>query len=159
MAKSRSRRRTRDLSNVAKRSLRSNGRHWSDTLPVSARRPWAARLLVRRPDLRLVEDRRTWAPVPRLHRVAKQVSGHPSYRLVPTPPRSARSLLRSPVNLPARSTRNMASPTHSISFEYPRRIVICVRRKRRQEVLHALKKTGKSGQRRPRRNPYSEVNC
>lgn len=45
------------------------------------------------------------------------------------------------------------------AFAVPDRVLICVRRKRRKEVLHALKKTGKGGQKRPRRNWYSDVTC
>lgn len=37
--------------------------------------------------------------------------------------------------------------------------IICARRKQRKEVLHALKKTGQTGQRRPRRNQYSNIKC
>lgn len=46
-----------------------------------------------------------------------------------------------------------------LSFDYPKRVILCVRRKVRKEVLHALRKTGKGGQKRPRRTPYSNVRC
>ena len=46
------------------------------------------------------------------------------------------------------------------SFEAPRSVVICVRRKQRREVLFATRKTGKGGRaRRHRRNYYSNVRC
>jgi len=48
-----------------------------------------------------------------------------------------------------------------IGFQYPWQVMICVRRKRRKEVLHALKKTGGRGapHKKPRRNYWSEVRC
>lgn len=45
------------------------------------------------------------------------------------------------------------------AFTAPERVLICVRRKRRKEVLHALRKTGISGQRRPRRSFSSTISC
>lgn len=50
--------------------------------------------------------------------------------------------------------------THGLKFAVPREVSICVRRKERKEVLHALKKTGKGGSRAPRkRNNWSSVKC
>lgn len=46
-----------------------------------------------------------------------------------------------------------------IGFDEPDKVIVCVRRQRRKEVLHALNKTGKSGQKRPRRSEYSDVRC
>lgn len=46
-----------------------------------------------------------------------------------------------------------------VAFSAPRDVLICVRRKRRKEVLHAFRKTGRSGQRKPRFNRYSQVRC
>lgn len=46
-----------------------------------------------------------------------------------------------------------------LSFEAPKKVLICVRRKQRKEVLHALRKAGKFGQRRPRRSYYSDISC
>lgn len=45
------------------------------------------------------------------------------------------------------------------AFSAPSGVLICVRRKQRKEVLHALQKTGKVGQRRPRRSEFSSVQC
>lgn len=50
-------------------------------------------------------------------------------------------------------------PTSAIAFEEPRVAVVCVRRKIRKEVLHATGFAGKRGQRKPRYNEASEVNC
>jgi len=48
-----------------------------------------------------------------------------------------------------------------VGFSHPWQVIVCVRRKRRREVLHALRKTGRGGskQRKPRRNFWSEVRC
>lgn len=48
---------------------------------------------------------------------------------------------------------------HTVSFENARRLLICARRQIRSRVLHALRKTGKVGQARPRRNAFSDISC
>lgn len=47
----------------------------------------------------------------------------------------------------------------SLSFSVPNKVLICVRRKQRKEVLFAKRKAGRGGQKRPRRNWYSEISC
>lgn len=44
-------------------------------------------------------------------------------------------------------------------FRVPKKVAICIRRKMRKEVLHALRKAGKVGQKRPRRSYYSDIHC
>ena len=48
-----------------------------------------------------------------------------------------------------------------IGFDTPVHVLVCVRRKRRKEVLFAKRKTGRGGarQRRPRKNWFSNVHC
>lgn len=46
-----------------------------------------------------------------------------------------------------------------LSFAIPEKVTLCVRRKRRKEVLFAKKKAGKTGQRKPRRNYWSSISC
>lgn len=49
-----------------------------------------------------------------------------------------------------------------VGFTLPWQVIICVRRKRRREVLHALNIAGRSGVgrgKRQHRNEYSEVRC
>jgi len=49
---------------------------------------------------------------------------------------------------------------HSLSFAQPRQVTICLRRKVRKEVMHALNHAGKGGrQRKRRRNFWSDVSC
>lgn len=49
----------------------------------------------------------------------------------------------------------------SLAHEMPERVIACVRRKQRKEVLHAQRKTGRSGRitRRRRRNETSKYRC
>lgn len=93
-----------------------------------------------------IEDRRRWNP---------QRSQAPAKSFV-----SARHRLQA---VPSRGKASRPGsfywPTARIGFEYPRRVLICVRRSVRREVLHARGVAGKVGQRRPRRGPYSSVRC
>lgn len=80
----------------------------------------------------------------------------------PDPEVSSRSSRRSRVGLqlaklsgPAR--RKVASWT-ALQFQYPKYVMVCVRRRRRREVLFAKGKGG-GGKRRPRRNHFSDIRC
>lgn len=46
-----------------------------------------------------------------------------------------------------------------LAFKAPEYVSVCVRRQQRREVLHALQKAGKRGQKRPRRGTYTGVHC
>jgi len=46
-----------------------------------------------------------------------------------------------------------------MAFTAPAQTLVCVRRARRKEVLFAKKKTGKGGQRKPRRSTWSNYKC
>jgi len=48
---------------------------------------------------------------------------------------------------------------YQIAFSAPAETLVCIRRKRRKQVLFAKRKTGKGGQRRPRRSRWSDVKC
>lgn len=48
---------------------------------------------------------------------------------------------------------------YQLAFNAPQETLVCVRRSRRRQVLHALKKTGKGGQRKPRRSRWSDYKC
>ena len=50
-------------------------------------------------------------------------------------------------------------PALHVRYVVPRDAVICARRKIRKEVIFAKGKAGRGGQRRPRRNDYSNVVC
>lgn len=98
--------------------------------------------------LTVYEDRRLWNPVK------------------PSPARAfSRRVARivehnRNVNIPSRSShRSLPLPATRFAFSVPRDVIVCVRRKVRKEVIHASGRAGRRGQRRPRRNEYSDVRC
>jgi len=60
-----------------------------------------------------------------------------------------------------------ASPVHSvfsqtkaaIGFANPRRVLICLRRGVRRQIMHALGHAGRTGQKPPVKNWYSQISC
>lgn len=46
-----------------------------------------------------------------------------------------------------------------IRFRHPERLLICVKRSIRREVMFAKRKAGRSGQKRPKFNKYSHISC
>lgn len=65
-------------------------------------------------------------------------------------------------NAPGRSARKGRAPSlfnAQMAFNAPSETLVCVRRSRRRQVLFARKKTGKAGQRKPRRNQWSSYKC
>lgn len=87
-----------------------------------------------------VEDRRRFSP-----------AGHR---------RSARTLAGGHHRLKVSKPGKMHTFSPTVSFVDPKRVVVCVRRKTRAEVLHAKKKTGRGSRRKsPKRNWYSSISC
>jgi len=99
-----------------------------------------------------VEDRRTFHPLFDQRPVRSLRKW--SVRMAPKAPRGQKA-----VKLP--SGRLFDARREVFGFDAPEHVMVCVRRSRRKEVLHALKKTGKGGGRRrpPKRNAYSDVRC
>lgn len=96
--------------------------------------------------LSLIEDRRFFHPL-------VDVAPARSFRARP------RLVVHSP-NVNRNAVRNKFAVPSGIGFDVPRNVVICVRRKSRKEVLHALKFTGRgSGAGKKRRNYWSDVSC
>lgn len=87
------------------------------------------------PPLRAFEDRRQWHP----ERWGRPVLGFK---------RAATRLV-----VPSSPGPKL---THRIAFLDPRRVIVCLRRKARREVLHAL---GKGGGGNPKRKPTSNIEC
>lgn len=83
-----------------------------------------------------IQDRRTWHPQ-RTFRPAVSLSGNRTRMVVS----DARGL----------------SPR--VRFDASHRVVVCVRRKQRKEVMFALRKTGKGAKARRRRNRFSDMEC
>lgn len=99
------------------------------------------------------EDRRLFYPDD-LYSPARTRSGSQSYRLVAgTSPARKKNVSRysgfdRPSSVPWR-----------VGFASPSRVMVCIRRKIRRGVMHALGYAGKTGFRRSHRNYYSSVRC
>lgn len=98
--------------------------------------PLGARLL------RQIEDRRTW---------------HPAALTRPFLTTGLRSAARLTVKSSPHALRNDIS--NRVGFAVPKKVVVCVRRKQRKEVLHAMGKAGGRVSRRRRRNDASNIDC
>lgn len=75
---------------------------------------------------------------------------------------TSRNLLRpsfQPVYTPAGKFPKLYSSLPAVEPALKGRTLTCVRRKVREEVLHALRKTGKRGQKSPRWNLQSKIKC
>lgn len=111
-----------------------------------------ARLLLPRPtpfrDLSVYEDRRVYHPDP--VRPAAGFLGQRHRLVLP-------QVTKKPVGNGQRAS--FFQNRNRISFASPSSVLICVRRERRKEVLHALGKAGKRGQRKPRQSAYSDISC
>lgn len=98
-----------------------------------------------------LEDRRAFYPgdLPTNWAPARTVGGTAArLRVVP----GAR-----PRSLPTTQARTLW-PSAAIGFQNPPSVLICVRRQRRREVLHAIGAAG-TRVRRPTRNEYSSISC
>ena len=135
----RNRNRRRVASANAKRSLPSSYR---DTLPRST-------VFDVKNQLFLFEDRRSFNPES-IYAPARSFS-KTRHRLII--PRVAKAPAR------GRPKQLELFPPAHIGFRAPEKVLICVRRKMRKEVMFATGKAGKAGQKKPRRNEYSEVHC
>lgn len=105
-----------------------------------------------------VEDRRRWQPPGAVRRARSSRRWNVPLKLSATRPSSLlkrRSWPTSPAHKAV--ARNVS--LGGLSFRAPRFVAICVRRKSRKEVLHALGKVGKGSSRVRRRNSYSNVRC
>lgn len=90
--------------------------------------------------LREIEDRRTFHPE-QAQRAARSFSS-PRHKLT----------------IPKKHLGNIKLPS-AIGFKDPDRVLICVRRKQRREVLFAKKKHRKGAGGKKRRNWYSTIQC
>lgn len=105
-----------------------------------------------------IEDRRRHHPLGP-NQPAKQLSGHP------VKPHKVKSTVtrvkRAADGRPMKSRVAVVGVPARLRFAVPLRTIVCVRRKVREEVLHALRKTGKGARRskKARRNVYSHISC
>lgn len=104
--------------------------------------PWTSRPV----NLSLFQDLRTWHP---------EGPARPAF----AKPRSAARIVVSR-GRQDRARRMGESPHPGLSFAAPDKVVLCVRRKRRKQVLFAKKKTGKGSRaKKRRRNYWSSISC
>lgn len=89
-----------------------------------------------------VDDARTFSP--EIARPARSILSRSATQLVA--PRKAQRV------------HGRTTVPHAVGFARPREVVICVRRKERREVIHALRKNGRGGK-RARWSEWSHINC
>lgn len=111
-------------------------------------KPSIRTVIVKRPvriqtPLQQVEDRRRW---------------HPERKLAPAGTFSRRDQRRI-VEKSRSNPYNDPFPSWRIGFEVPKKVAVCVRRKTRREVIHALGKTGAGARARRRKNQFTDVRC
>lgn len=139
MGRSKSRKRTRDNTSIARRSLRFEDFIYSPSPSIA----------LPSNSFSSPNDRRTWHP-------------DDIFRPAPSPTRSQHTLTVGPtVATPSRvpASRSLTVPqSHAVYFDDPATFV-CARRRTRKEVMHATRKAGRGGQKRPRRNWLSDVSC
>lgn len=91
----------------------------------------------------LIEDRRTHHPL-QFFRPAKTYGGSDAGPAVPKQTKNS----------------NKAFLARGLKFPGSGSVMVCVRRKQRKEILHAMKKVGRGrGRGRKRRNWYSNIGC
>lgn len=123
--------------------------------------------LVKAPALREVEDRRRFNfDGPR--RPALQVSGRPA-RVVAVDRDRARpttwtkvgaaKVRRAQYQVNRFGPKIVSQTKARLAFHIPRNVIVCIRRKVRREVMHALNKAGKGGMAPPKRNWLSRIGC
>jgi len=103
-----------------------------------------------------LQDRRGWSPAPNNYAPVRTFSVPTWQRPVakqPMQPRGQRSRVAAVSPHASLQTRVVSDPRPADP------ISVCVRRRQREEILHALKKTGKGGQNRPRFTLESYIHC
>ena len=116
----------------------------------------AIQKILARPPLTQIEDRRTHHPDGRL-RPAKKINGT---RLSPHKIKITKKIVQRRAGTAVHKTKTVrirTIPTR-IKFAAPKKVMICVRRKVRREVLLAFGRGG-GRHKNPKRNRYSEVSC
>lgn len=135
---------------MARRSSHKNKARRDTTVIANPRLPSRRMSIPSYSGLKMIEDRRTfhpqgiYRPARSFHRSQHRLVSH--VQTVPTYNRT-------------RGVYRVLSMARPVAFEAPRSVLVCVRRKRRSEVLHALGHTGKRGQRKPRQSYFSSIRC
>lgn len=137
MAKSK--RGRRDIRNIANHKLPT------DHLPKTSNIPYG---------IKNYEDRRQYHP-DSFYKTPTTLTETLKFRVPTYTPAQNVNLLKKSKYTPFKTF----SPTNEIAFGTPEKTLICIRRNIRKQVLHALNKTGKTGQRRPKWNYNSKISC
>lgn len=95
--------------------------------------------------LSLIQDFRTFDPAP---------ASRPVFRLD-----GAKSSIVAAPNKNGRTIRSRSLLPSHVGFADAPNVIVCVRRKRRREVLFAKRKTRKGAGSRRRRNQFSNIRC
>lgn len=98
-----------------------------------------------------LEDRRTWNPEGEYRPARGYTASRHRLAIVSGVPRAE---VR-----PAARPRPFFGVPSGVGFENPVRVMVCVRRKQRREVIHAKGVAGKKGLSPPRFSFYSTVSC
>lgn len=122
-----------------------NRNRYSERDALTSLTPQVARVVPRSHPLSLIQDFRTFDFEPAT-RPALSVFGTPARYSVGGASRSSKARSRS--LLPS-----------MVSFADAQRVVVCVRRKTRRQVLFAKRRTGRGARSRKRRNFFSGIRC
>lgn len=145
-------RRTRNRRDASRIASAPQDRSWADPEPLAL--PTLPFQPAIRSPLTSVEDRRMWHPDPSPVARSSRRSRVPVH--LPQAKRRSGPLSRSPKFLLATARSHYL--TSGLTFRAPQYVAVCVRRKRRREVLFARGKGG-GGKRPGRRNFFSNVRC
>lgn len=123
-------------------------------------------LPLRKPGLSLIQDRRRWSPTPdrTLDLSGRQVVPtdvspltkpmafrEPDWHKIMNPPRK--------IDWRPRHLTNLQNAPWWYGFLNPEKTIICLERKMRREIMHALGFAGKTGFKKPIYNSHSHVRC
>ncbi len=126
--------------NRKKRQTREN-----TSFPSRSRLRFVIKSMVAQTQKQNVEDKRRWDPAGR-YATAKLIAGTPHHLT----DERWRKVKQGP---------KVKSKTVRMGFALADKVLVCVRRRIRREVMHALKIPGRGGQRRARWNPWSKLRC
>lgn len=103
------------------------------------------------------EDRRRFHP---LQAAAPALSLNQRRSLLTVARRPAlRNSLQSPLGMDSIRKNVFTTAIRSVGFAHPRRVLVCLRRKMRKEIMHAFGHAGKGGQKAPIKNFLSNISC
>lgn len=126
-------------------NLIANTHHELDEMLLSSSKPMRFPDIVTSP-LTEIEDLRTYHPLRSEREIVAFTSG-PEKILARPSARTQRDITITPL-------------PHRLGVTEPNKVIMCVRRQQRKEVLHALRKTGRGqARRKPRRTWRSDVHC